>query len=138
MKILFVGFALVIGVLDCAKSDADPVRTIDLHKGENYDKEFKGQDVKISLLEISDSRCPENVQCVWAGEARVGVQVEIGSTVNDSLGLCLDCTVTPGLADAKTYTVDGQSFRIVLTEVNPYPKDTTAETIEQKAVFELQ
>lgn len=31
------------------------------------------------LRVVSDSRCPSNVQCVWAGELRVEVKVAIGS-----------------------------------------------------------
>jgi len=31
------------------------------------------------LAVLEDSRCPSNVQCVWAGRLRVSVRIELGS-----------------------------------------------------------
>ncbi len=41
---------------------------------------FEGKDLRLKLLRVaSDSRCPADVNCVWAGNAEVQVEVGAGS-----------------------------------------------------------
>jgi len=61
----------------------------------------------------SDSRCPRNVQCVWAGEVVVRLTYAGGATGELSLTL-------PG-SEAAPAAADAGRYRISLLEVTPYP-----------------
>ena len=34
-----------------------------------------GDELKIKLLSVGDSRCPENMQCIWQGEITYNLQI---------------------------------------------------------------
>ena len=85
----------------------------------------------LTFSEVQDSRCPEGVQCVWAGNATVDLTLTsaISATAEPELvKMCLgDCrTVYPNnpyrTADTLNYTLAGQSYRFILKAVNPAPK----------------
>lgn len=61
-----------------------------------------------------DSRCPVDVQCVWAGDAEVLLTVSSGATGGDQ-----DFTLHTTL-DPKAVTYSGYEIR--LTGVNPAPR----------------
>jgi len=65
---------------------------------------------------LEDSRCPSNVQCVEAGQARISLSVsQMGQTPT-----ILEMNTNPPLKlDVVTY----KDFQIRLLELNPYPKD---------------
>ena len=35
-----------------------------------------GDELKVKLLEVGDSRCPENAKCIWSGEITYKIKVE--------------------------------------------------------------
>ena len=63
---------------------------------------------------LEDSRCPENVQCVWAGQARVQVDIS-GSDLQEE---AVDIIVGKKGKDVICET-DGYVFRAV--QLAPYP-----------------
>ncbi|GAB3175634.1 hypothetical protein [Telluribacter humicola] len=85
----------------------------------------------LTFSEVQDSRCPEGVQCVWAGNATVDLTLTSSissSTEPELVQMCLgDCrTLYPNkpyrTADTLNYTLAGQSYRFILKAVNPSPK----------------
>ncbi len=62
---------------------------------------------------LSDSRCPTDVTCVWAGNAEVEVGIRAG--MGPTLPLHLNTTLDPRSAD-------GLGFRITLLELKPSPR----------------
>ena len=88
MKILFVSLMSAL-LLTCALSACSPATLIPSSTpiGSAQTLPLKvtlslktpitleNQGLRITLLEVRDSRCPANVDCVWAGE--VGIDVEI-------------------------------------------------------------
>ena len=88
-----------------------------------------GQQVTIKKLSIkfsavnSESRCPTGVQCIWAGNAAIAVEISkknkkpVPATLNTNTG------VQPNELDYKGY-------KIKLVGLNPYPKIN--ETIDEK------
>lgn len=62
---------------------------------------------------VSDSRCPSNVQCVWAGEVEVLIKLSGEATGERTLFL-------PG-GTSGSATADGGRYRIELKAVTPYP-----------------
>lgn len=82
---LLLGLA-VAGGCNVAVSDAVPDVRVDesfvLAPGESV--EIEGADLTVTFLEVrDDSRCPADVQCVWAGEVVLSaetIQAGVGET----------------------------------------------------------
>ncbi|GHB70567.1 hypothetical protein [Persicitalea jodogahamensis] len=108
------------------------------------DKTLKYQEVlnltggSLTFADIEDSRCPEDVQCVRAGEAIVTLQTRAVTTTNEPqivkmcLGDCMSLYPKGGFREADTANIslDGTKYRLILTEVNPYPN--TTKPVEKK------
>ena len=74
--------------------------------------------IRIKFLSvIEDSRCPEGVNCIWAGVARIKIQLrKIGQTTKE---FELNTNQTD-----KTITFEGHEIK--LANLTPYPKSGTA------------
>ena len=74
-----------------------------------------GNALTVGFIGITnDSRCPTNVQCVWAGSARAGLRVRDGAASRD---LHLETLATKDTATVGVYLIR-------LVEVNPAPVTT--------------
>ena len=87
-----------------------------------YGTSAKGQDgnitLKVQFDEVfEDSRCPNDVVCVWQGRVDVGISCTIGNfTTSDTLRLGgLD---GPPTSDSTIF----QGYKIKLLKVDPYPE----------------
>ena len=83
----------------------------------------------LTFAEIADSRCPEGANCVWAGDALVDLEIKPAATTEPQrIQMCLgDCrTLYPknGFREADTtmVNVDNTRYRLILTEIVPYPR----------------
>lgn len=75
--------------------------------------------IKVSVTEIADSRCPEDVQCVWAGEANVDV---LASYNEESIKLKLKIDpAKSSKTDTVNFTLNSKNYKALLFAVNPYP-----------------
>jgi hypothetical protein len=83
----------------------------------------------LTFYDVTDSRCPEGAQCIWAGNAVVdlelnGVTTEGGTT--KWISMCLgQCTKDFKTADSLDIEFTGQKYRLILNAVNPYPGVST-------------
>ena len=68
--------------------------------------------VKITILNVEDSRCPADALCVWQGEAKISINV-----IKDSQDL--GNFVLSTLEEKSTQRFN--NFKIKLVEVQPYP-----------------
>jgi hypothetical protein len=91
-------------------------QVIYFNEGENrFMKEYQ---MNVTFKGISeDSRCPKDVNCIWAGAAVA--QIEVMGTATRPMTLHLATTDNKG----RNYTTsaDFNGYKITLTEVNPYP-----------------
>jgi hypothetical protein len=79
---------------------------------------LKGTDLRLTFKEVrTDSRCPVDVQCVWAGEAKIGVVVSGNGTTEETKILSL----TP--ADNETRA---GNLRIRFVGLAPAPRQADA------------
>lgn len=86
--------------------------------------EFDG--LVLSWISVEDSRCPQGVMCVWAGEATVRIRVRDGS---DDREVALTLEAPPGGESVKS---SRHEFRLVAVE--PYPRlDATVAQDAQRA-----
>jgi hypothetical protein len=80
----------------------------------------KGSDVRLTFKDVrTDSRCPVDVQCVWAGEAKIGVVVSGNGTTDETKVLSL----TPADSEARA-----GNLRIRFVGLAPVPRQSDAGT----------
>ncbi len=73
----------------------------------------------LTVEEIADSRCPEDVQCVWAGEAKVKL---LAASKTDTVKL--DLVISPeknSKADTLSFDLNNKNYKALLYSVDPYP-----------------
>jgi hypothetical protein len=81
---------------------------------------FRGEDLRLRLAKVeSDSRCPKNVDCVWAGNAEVLIEVSTkGGRGRQTLRLNTNAgPERPAEGKYRGYTVR-------LVGLSPYPRGT--------------
>ncbi len=111
-------FALMFAASSVAcqsTSGSDPLTTFDLRAGEVVTVET-GKLV-VSFTQVSqDSRCPDGVQCVWAGDATVHLVANPGQSNSASADLHTNTQGGPAQISINGYTVS-------LVSLSPYPKN---------------
>ena len=79
---------------------------------------LKGGSLRIKFASVeSDSRCPKNVTCVWAGNAEV--LLEVGTRGGRVKSLKLGTSGGPQLSDEAKYG----GYKVKLVGLSPYPVD---------------
>jgi hypothetical protein len=93
------------------------------------------ESIELSVNEITDVRCPVDVQCFWAGNAKVELSMEAGNT-GKQLSLCIgQCDTRYQKTDTVGVEHQDKSYNLILTEVKPYPGTGSGK---KSAVFILQ
>ena len=93
------------------------------------------QSLIIQLLNISDSRCPSNVVCVWAGNANISLNITNTKETKD-VQLCIgDCALF-GLSNEIEIIFGSASYVIIFEALAPYPSDLSSEP-RQSATLKL-
>jgi len=144
MKFSIIVFTILLFLHSCSKTD----RLTQVLVGEEFtmrvgarlDLEDSARFLaEIKILDINDSRCPANVQCIRAGEALV----TIGLTgINDKLvtqTLCNgDCPMTGSigtLKDTVTVNLDDLLVTLILVKVEPYPSLDDGDHIKMATII---
>ncbi|HUH33630.1 MAG TPA: hypothetical protein VLZ28_06725 [Daejeonella sp.] len=110
----------------CKKEDAPGLKSVQLDNpfeiSVSEQAIIHGSNTVMEITDISDSRCPADVQCFWAGNTKVKLNVS-GLGVNDILlNFCIgQCDNRYRKADTLAMQYQNQSYSIILSEVKPYP-----------------
>jgi hypothetical protein len=97
---------------------AEPGQTFALPLGKTA--VVKGTDVRLTFKDVrTDSRCPIDVQCIWAGEAKIGVVISGNGTSEE--------TKVMGLPPGDSETRAG-NLRIRFVGLAPVPRQAAAGT----------
>jgi len=97
---------------------AEPGQAFSLPLGQTA--AVKGSDVRLTFKDVrTDSRCPVDVQCVWAGEAKIGVVISGNATIEETRVLSL----TPAESEARA-----GNLRIRFVGLAPVPRQSDAGT----------
>ena len=117
--VLFAGLAGCAGSTGLARCDTgDPTDQVCARLGEPFEVRV-GQTAYVADTRLSvrvdgvpeDSRCPRDVQCVWAGNARVALDLRNGEDTDTA---SVNSTLEPR-------AVTRWEYRIELVEVQPQP-----------------
>lgn len=84
-------------------------QTVQLFAGDEVTLGDATRSYRVKAMEFTDSRCPEGVQCIWAGER--GVRLEITNLLNDKKE-----DMKLGMVTAKTLEIMG--LKGTLIEIN--------------------
>lgn len=110
--------------------------SFEVKKGESLShSEFP---LQLSLLNIEDSRCPQDVQCIHAGE--VSTLVLVNSRQNPlqylEQTLCLGCQE---VQDSIFFEMDSDKYLLILKNVSPYPVMSQPQAVKSNtAELEIQ
>ena len=99
-------------------------------------------DLKVIVESITDSRCPEGVTCIWAGNAQVKLTLSDAGD-RQEVDLCIGSCYLEGdqygsftEQDTISVTVASQHYEVILKAVLPYPTQDNS-TAEKEAVLEI-
>jgi hypothetical protein len=80
---------------------------------------FKGESLRLRFVKVSeDSRCPTNVNCIWAGNAEVLIEVSAKGVRGKSI-LKLNTNASQGRAGEDKY----RRYTVKLVGLSPYPSN---------------
>ncbi|HTH57899.1 MAG TPA: hypothetical protein VL728_17750 [Cyclobacteriaceae bacterium] len=125
MRNAFIVFVLV-GLLACHYHDTS------IPNGPHADfSAIKGNTIttgdpsfQVLVRSISDSRCPSDAVCIWAGEGKVTFQIGPNE-------------FSLKIGASKSFSVGQKNYELTLTGVTPYPSSLNANE-EKKAIFTLK
>lgn len=86
--------------------------------------EIKSEQLSITLKDISDSRCPKNVTCIWEGEVTVTLNITKGLEKSSLLEI----------KTSKSNSVDFGTYSLTLASTEPYPEESIEITKEQYVI----
>lgn len=136
MKTLLFLLAIwgLLGLVQCSKKDSDQVaaldQTIKLQNKQSTTVKAVGTDVQLTVTKISDSRCPSDVTCVWAGQANVNVELRDQAGTLQATDLCLGACQN----DSATVVLDAVPYWLTLTAVDPYPVSSAPSPTQTAAL----
>ncbi len=120
-KLLFV-IPLMVLIIGCHKSSSIP-NSVSVSLNSEFGLKpgqvavIESEKIKIQNLQVEeDSRCPADVQCVWAGQVKVKVNVVKNQQDLGEFNLISQA----GAEDLGVKTFDGYGIKVI--EVAPYPK----------------
>lgn len=95
----------------------------------NESASFSETRATITFVEVlEDSRCPEGVDCIWAGNAKISIEISREGKVEQTLEL------NTNMGEAAKY--EGREVNLVL--LTPHPKaGVEIDTAAYAAVIEL-
>jgi hypothetical protein len=126
-RLLFLLSICLLPVFGCEeKTEALADQQIELNETFSLQPPQKAQAdrLKVQVLQISDSRCPADVQCVWEGEVTVSLNVQLVGK-NEEVDLILH---KPD-SDGKNTAVIGD-YRITLEWVSMPPQHNSKWKLE--------
>jgi hypothetical protein len=81
---------------------------------------FKGESLRLRFVRVADdSRCPTNVDCIWAGNAEVLIEASAGGASGKKV-LTLSTNASQGRAGEGEYG----RYTVKLVGLSPYPQST--------------
>jgi hypothetical protein len=114
-------FALVLILLIFTGCDMgskiSPNQDISVQGNKEEAFKFDSKIISIKVNDVNDSRCPENAQCIRAGEALVTFDIIIDGTKYSDEKLCIICEPPLLYPNEKQFG----NYTLTLKEVKPYP-----------------
>ena len=101
-------------------SETNFVGTHMLEKNKAKETIAEGNKIWIEAKEFTDSRCPINVDCVWAGVATAKISFK-DDTKEQTIELCLGACDVVSKPKTQEITIKNIDYTVELSDLNPYP-----------------
>jgi len=111
MRTLFLGLILTVIFGGAMTVNAQRAQQVSVRI--NNQKSVMRDRLRIRFVAVEDSRCPQDANCIWAGNAKVTIRVTTGRGQSRTFDL------NTNLKD-KSARFDG--YEITLGSVSPYPR----------------
>jgi len=111
MKKFFLGLILTLFFGGASIASAQSSQQVSLRI--NNQKSVMRDRLRIKFIAVEDSRCPQGVDCVWAGNAKVTIRV----TGRRGAAQTFDLNT-----NIKGKSVRFEGYEITLGNVSPYPR----------------
>lgn len=128
LTILLLTCVLCMSNSSCSKDSIEGISTSDfgipfeLSPDESVILPKNKKEVMISLVSMKDSRCPSDVQCIWAGNARIKLDISTDQGSMVSAELCIgQCDTKFKTADTTFVRLNDFKYSVILKAVEPYP-----------------
>src|SRR5687767_2722486 len=108
--ILALLLTIVFGTIQTVEAQSREQQKVQIHKQKKFSK--SNLTVKFVSL-IEDSRCPEGANCIWAGNAKIKIEVSINGKKET---FEINTTVEPKVATFNGYAIE-------LLSLTPVPKE---------------
>lgn len=102
-------------------SETNFVGTHMLEKNKAKETIAEGNKIWIEAKEFTDSRCPINVDCVWAGVATAKISFK-DDTKEQTIELCLGACDVVSKPKMQEITIKNIDYTVELSDLSPYPK----------------
>ena len=137
MKRLAIPLLLALATAACPRPLATPPATVSARLGEDVrlapgqTATFEGQPLTVAFLRVAeDSRCPRDVTCIRAGEAKVEVEMRIlPDQVENAL---LVTPIEPRSAEFGPYTVHLVGLEPVPVSTEPDPRYVATLRVDRR------
>ncbi|AWV96672.1 hypothetical protein [Arcticibacterium luteifluviistationis] len=126
-------FGLFLLIAACTTSkNIEPNQEIEIAEKATYELTIDSKDISIKVSKIEDSRCPENVVCVWAGEATVTFDLIVNEKLFSNKQLCLQCDTESGTP--QEIIIENNTIKLIA--VSPFP-NLENSPVNKTAVFKV-
>ncbi|GAA4762256.1 MULTISPECIES: hypothetical protein [Flavobacterium] len=122
MKKHFILSILALSLIGCATAQNDG--TINQKLDSKSDKEI------VLVKVIDDSRCPEGVQCIWAGEVTIELAAYENGKVVEQVQFTYNTKSEREIVSWFTKHLPSQKIQLKGISVLPYPKDGVPRKLE--------
>ena len=125
-RIWVLAVLAVLPIAGCRPAHAEPTeaglgRPFVLQGGQQVT--IPGEDLRLRFAQVlEDSRCPELVECIWTGQARIVVIADtgvVGTAGGEPTPVEFNTNPAPGLTMASARV---NEFTIMLESLDPYPQ----------------
>ena len=90
------------------------------------------KELVVSLVNINDNRCPENVQCITAGNATAEIKLTSKEGSEAITKLVLDQSANA--TDTISVTLDETNYSVILSEVNKLFANKAKIIVKKEAI----
>jgi hypothetical protein len=127
LRLRLISFAIISVILSCwnvADGNGRPKAPTQLARlgrefqiRARHQVTLKREGLRVEFAAVTeDSRCPADVQCIWAGNATVRLEVSVNG--RGSKSLTLNTHRGPSLVDETQY----RGYKLKLVQLKPYPR----------------
>ncbi|MCF2443708.1 hypothetical protein L0657_07055 [Dyadobacter sp. CY345] len=135
MKNLIIVTLLCVSSFACDSKKDEVVEIQDQTISASYRKttsvNIPGQALIVNVLELNESRCPINVNCIQAGG--VDLQLSISDGTNKA-NIPVSFKSESKASGHQTFMLGNQNYSLVVHDVLPYPVTTQTPDLEEYKV----